>query len=531
MAKSEDIEAKLAAYVDGQLDAADRAEIEKHLAEHPQHRQLIAELMQHKQLLKNLPREHAPADVAEAINAQLERAVLLGDIDDDSHAAAMRIGRGPQMRAIAAVLLLTASLAAVIYYLLPSPSRKPPQLADLRTLPTTEPANISPPPEMEMDQAVNVDSPATQPSEALAKAAAETDQERRARLALDGAEKDKDGFAGNVGNERLFRNALNDQIKAENPPVGSGPIVIVIPTADPLATNQQVTDYLTNNKISWQTSAEPMPPPLGLQKSLEVAASKLQQTSVEQQTPTSAPAWRIVSQQLESSPTPMGQTGQFIVARQLPRQEALDLSDALTTLATHGQSETEPEKTAATQPAGVGGIFKDESLTKVPTTQEMNREPSVSEQNQPPATQPRQIVVGDTLDIRVPQLVGPGIEPQSTQRVAGGGTVALPMLDPVPVAGMSETQAADAIALKYRDAKLIPNATPTVSIATTQPTTQTTSLAAQSPSTAPASQPSRADLVDVVIVLKKQSASPSTQPTTEPATQPMPQSSGSPMKK
>ena len=64
MSKTEDIEAKLAAYIDGELDTAQRAEIEKHLAAHPKHRALIEELMSQKDLLKALPRQVAPADLA-----------------------------------------------------------------------------------------------------------------------------------------------------------------------------------------------------------------------------------------------------------------------------------------------------------------------------------------------------------------------------------------------------------------------------------------------------------------------------------
>ena len=41
MANTEQIEAKLCAYVDGELDAAGRAEIEQHLAANPQHRALV----------------------------------------------------------------------------------------------------------------------------------------------------------------------------------------------------------------------------------------------------------------------------------------------------------------------------------------------------------------------------------------------------------------------------------------------------------------------------------------------------------
>src|SRR5437868_1376233 len=107
MANTENIEAKLAAYVDGELDAADRAEIEQHLKANPQHRKLIEELRVARQYLRELPREQAPTDVAEALNAQLERAALLGDVELDGPGGAgssMRISRWPQIRAVAAIL-------------------------------------------------------------------------------------------------------------------------------------------------------------------------------------------------------------------------------------------------------------------------------------------------------------------------------------------------------------------------------------------------------------------------------------------
>src|SRR5438132_731903 len=144
MAKTEDIEAKLAAYVDGDIDAAGRAEIEKHLASNPKHRDLLADLSRQRDLLRALPRDMAPADVAETINSHLERAVLLGDVDSDNEIAGS-IGRWSQLRAIAAVLVLTGGLAGVIYYLLPFSNRHNTELADLRipaTAPATAPALV-----------------------------------------------------------------------------------------------------------------------------------------------------------------------------------------------------------------------------------------------------------------------------------------------------------------------------------------------------------------------------------------------------
>ena len=77
MANTENIEAKLCAYVDGDLDPAGCAEIEQHLATNPQHRQLMVELREQRELLRGLPRAKAPEDMLESVQTQLERSVLL----------------------------------------------------------------------------------------------------------------------------------------------------------------------------------------------------------------------------------------------------------------------------------------------------------------------------------------------------------------------------------------------------------------------------------------------------------------------
>src|SRR2546423_1754428 len=110
----ENIEAQLCAYVDGELDANGRAEIEKHLAENPQHQKLIADLLKTRQVLRALPREKAPDDIAENLQQQLERSVLLAEIDDEAGASRRRIVR-PQIWLAAAIVLLTVGLGTVIY--------------------------------------------------------------------------------------------------------------------------------------------------------------------------------------------------------------------------------------------------------------------------------------------------------------------------------------------------------------------------------------------------------------------------------
>src|SRR3954454_22396026 len=117
---SEQIEAKLCAYLEGELDESGRAEIEKHLQQNPAHRKLLAEVGQTRGLLRALPREPAPPDICEAFQGQLERSVLLSDLDDEAGASSMKINRWPQYLAVAAIVMLAAGLGLVVYFGLPS---------------------------------------------------------------------------------------------------------------------------------------------------------------------------------------------------------------------------------------------------------------------------------------------------------------------------------------------------------------------------------------------------------------------------
>src|SRR5438105_8518445 len=114
----EKIESQLCAYIDGELDDNERAEIEKHLDANPQHKVLISELRAASGLLKDLPRAKVPGDLNEGLTGQLERSVLLNPSNEES-GDALRIRRWPQFTAVAAVLLLATGLAFVVYYALP----------------------------------------------------------------------------------------------------------------------------------------------------------------------------------------------------------------------------------------------------------------------------------------------------------------------------------------------------------------------------------------------------------------------------
>jgi hypothetical protein len=119
----ENIEAMLCAFVEGDLDEAGRAQIEKHLESNPQHRKLLNDLVQMKQMVRDLPRAKAPMDVGDSLRQKVERSMLLED------AAVVRpigkqVDRWPQIFAIAAMFLLVSALCFIVYRAL-APTLKP----------------------------------------------------------------------------------------------------------------------------------------------------------------------------------------------------------------------------------------------------------------------------------------------------------------------------------------------------------------------------------------------------------------------
>lgn len=126
----EQFEALLAGYIEGELDARQRAAVERYLAANPQQRQLIQRMSELRTALRELPREPAPADLREDVQGQLERTMLLGEaIEDEVAALEMRIDRWSQLRAAAAIALLVAGVAAAIYWALPDEKQRPDAVA------------------------------------------------------------------------------------------------------------------------------------------------------------------------------------------------------------------------------------------------------------------------------------------------------------------------------------------------------------------------------------------------------------------
>lgn len=130
----EEIEARLCAYIDGELGAAERLEIERHLQANPGHMALIADLVGQRAMLRQLPRETAPPDVTDVLQAQLEREALLTEGEAGELETTLRIDRfnpWPALLSVAAVLALAIGLGIVVYSVLP-PKHPAVTIADIK---------------------------------------------------------------------------------------------------------------------------------------------------------------------------------------------------------------------------------------------------------------------------------------------------------------------------------------------------------------------------------------------------------------
>jgi hypothetical protein len=302
MANTEQIEAKLCAYVDGELDAAGVAEIEQHLAANPQHGALLQELIAQRQMLRDLPRDNAPEDLYENFQSQLERAVLLGAKGAGSPVAG-RINPWPQIFSVAAIFLLAIGLFAVIYFVLPTSSRRAAQ-DYAKVTPTTAPSGTQPIPEVVADPAAAMKMATTLPTGPLDSTPTEVavapmqpppsimpptltnaarsdiftgEDALASRRAMSKGESVNLGTGGGFGG--LFdATPLEPEIEQklkDSPDLPDNCMLVVVASPRPAELDQQVTQYLAQNKIRWDDVPEPMPKPIDMKRS-ETYASKIQ---------------------------------------------------------------------------------------------------------------------------------------------------------------------------------------------------------------------------------------------------------------
>lgn len=285
----ESIEARLCAYVEGELDEQGKVEIEKHLEANPHHRRLLTELAAQRDLLRRLPREPAPAELAETFNAQLERAALLNEtaspFGGGGDEPVLRISRWPQFAAVAAVLMLAGGLGLMIYFAWPRQGNSNGDYV-FGTVPSTTQPSLAPAGmshgrrdgEAAKDGSaaagegvrdrIESASAATDEDALVRRAAKSGEAEGRAGKAL-GESGDEGGVvrlrgaASNVFEEGVAeaqspqdRAAANRVFDSAPAAPAADPVLVVVTAADPRAANGQVTEFLDRNAIQWTNAAE-----------------------------------------------------------------------------------------------------------------------------------------------------------------------------------------------------------------------------------------------------------------------------------
>lgn len=271
MASTEDIEAKLCAYIDGELDAAGRVEIEQHLAGNAQHRVLIGELTRQREMIRALPRERAPQDITESLNAHLERSVLLGD-DASDDARIVRISHWPQIRAAAAILLLVFGLASVVYYVLPRPGADQSELATIRDVDGLDSTGLFPVPA----DVPGTGTVLTDHGEPDLFHRPPSPEETRTRIGLDGV---IPSIRAAASDEISPRDAITGGASGgRSEPFAADAVVVEVIGPNPSAARQQVERFLVSNQIRFEKAT--MPQPLALEDSQMGLGSRLQNTQM-----------------------------------------------------------------------------------------------------------------------------------------------------------------------------------------------------------------------------------------------------------
>ncbi|HZL36603.1 MAG TPA: hypothetical protein VFC78_14885 [Tepidisphaeraceae bacterium] len=311
-------EAKLAAFIDGELGADERAEIEALLARKPQYRPLLAELGRTRDLLRTLPRETAPPELAEAFNTQLERSVLLdgaGQYDEPR----MRVGAWPKILARAAIFLMIVGLAAAVY--LELPNHPFPRIAGIT--PGHSPSQAASQP------GSRTDDEAIDGGSELGKAGAHGDRaieanpggpqgpDRNARLSRAGnieamknavgspaaagpgagvnaappaAPDPLDALANDVSQDPGVQQLLDNptepaQVNNKQAAADTNAVVMVVRSSDPAQARNEVAAFLSRNNIAYQ--AAPAPVELALnsaisQNSVQALASQNDATGIQE---------------------------------------------------------------------------------------------------------------------------------------------------------------------------------------------------------------------------------------------------------
>lgn len=527
----ENIQAKLAEYVEGTLDAEGRAEIEQHLADHPEHRRLMADFAEVRAVLRNLPRQPAPADLTDLLQGQLERAVLLDDGFDGG--GSLRIRRWPQVMAVAAIVLLAVGLGLVVYVTLPPehPSgftiieREVPGevgvAAPQATEETSDTPNLTANRELVDRGSTNEQSPAGVNGDAIAR----MDQPMTDETAPD-ASHEAPAVARPLASEAQpsivgWPFAWTTHQLPLGLAIPGNDVVVLMAGEDSLDTDEHVVALFHQQNLNWErigpspAPGEPSASPgaLGSQSPAPLlgggggtggaddpaAAMRPMQLSRDADEQANealseiAPATtmqRTMSARSEPAPPEVSAVQNSYVVRDVTRRQAeqllasLSQDDRLRMNQVHNwfdngsvmtnaippqqQMIGESLQSAIDAPADAPMDARQQTDRQLGTFAEQHFQ--LRSQDTLPDDQP--ISVGDTIEIQIDELVGPGVTPQTEETVDATGGVKLQMI-PVPVRaeGRRIDELEKVIADRYRESNLIDN--PTVRVrragATTQP--------------------------------------------------------------
>ncbi len=282
----EKIEAQLCAYIDGELNDAERSEIERHLASNPQHKSLIAELRRHSGLLQDLPRASAPLELNEALCGQLERSALL-NAPEEGGSTGLSINRWPQITAVAAVLILAIGLGIVVYYVLPpsgAGTRTPLALDEKKShQPTTD--GVAPSRDLSLSKQTAKSDSAESKGVALGKRSVSDNVTLNVQPEFDPAMmragEIKDGKLVTAREVDELRKRANLSLQAGNPGfnLDNASLCLVVSASDTTAANHQVAAFFESNQIRYMkyddSVADSESPAIMARKSASDVASKV----------------------------------------------------------------------------------------------------------------------------------------------------------------------------------------------------------------------------------------------------------------
>ena len=530
-------EAKLCAYLEGELSPGDRVEIEQHLIVNPQHRQLLADLAKTRGWMRAIPRETSPIDLGEVFQGHVERSMLLDDSGDNS--TGMSLNRWPQYLLVAAVTAVALGLGVVLVAILKSPANNATLAIQNRGNSSILPSPITPATSPVLPQVAGADREQHNPIVA-------PDMPDARPIIASSPPSGEAGGGGGIQKMMTRRADPYDSAEIESlkirlstagvrVPSDVNTVCFVVTADSPGVAVEQVRGFFDRHQIAFDTSPGEKPE-LPSYRMARLGTDNIDDSQRSRDQLAAAPPTRAArgtqnynggvernsqqNQQVQSPPSNQATQNSVPGAANsmLDKDKISTPAPALTQVGetfyiAHGITPLQVELLSASL-QGENLRQKVQRLTLIPT-------PLDALPAQAAVIPIGAIARGESLTVTIPQLVGPGIEKTNIVKVADDGTITLPMIEALPAAGVLPADLQQRIADKYRDANLIKAATVTVAIvgppassrpaialgASTKPTTQmakeTTTVMNPAVAPTPATKPAAdLSLVDVIVVIE-----------------------------